>query len=432
MPAKPNLLFVFSDQQHWQAAGFVDASFRTPNLDQLAAEGTVFTQAFCTTPQCSPSRSSLLTGLYPAKTGVLGNVGAAGGEPLRLPTVGPLLQEAGYRTAYFGKWHLGKDPVGTAGWDEDFGVTGKETNDDRAVTRRALDFLAGRGGEPAPFALFLSYTNPHDVYHFDREKNPAPKASHPLPDSWHRKDLSTVPKVQRQFMDEDQGRVIVAAEAPAWERYREIYREKVALYDRELGQVLAALEDAGLAGSTLVIVTSDHGDMDTQQGLIYKGPFLYEHMMRVPFVVRLPGSRVSRQVDFPTVNVDVVPTLADFAGVVPPPTDGVSLRPFLDGSGPLPERDQVVGQYYSKQEWVNPIRMLRTRRHKYNLYRVHGEELYDLENDPGEIHNLAEDAAHAAVKAQLADRLAAWMQANGDPFPTQSPTTRDGTPLAVG
>jgi choline-sulfatase len=292
-----------------------------------------------------------------------------------------------------------------------------------------VDFLAGRAGEDGPFALFLSYTNPHDVYHFGREQNPAPKASHPLPDSWHRKDLSTVPKVQRQFMDEDQGRVIVAAEAPAWERYREIYREKVELYDRELGQVLAALEDAGLDGSTLVIVTSDHGDMDTQQGLIYKGPFLYEHMMRVPFVVRLPGSRASRQVDFPTVNVDVVPTLADFAGVVPPPTDGVSLRPFLGGSGPLPERGYVVGQYYSKQNWVNPIRMLRTEQLKYNLYRVHGEELYDLGNDPAEIHNLAEDAAHAAVKARLADCLAAWMQANGDPFSTQSPTTRDGTPL---
>lgn len=429
MPGKPNILFVFSDQQHWQAAGFVDSSFSTPHLDRLAADGTVFTHAFCTTPQCSPSRSSLLTGLYPAKTGVWGNVGAAGGHPLGLPTVGAMLQKAGYRTAYFGKWHLGKDPVATAGWDEDFGVTGRETIDDRAVTSRALDFLTGRAGSTSPFALFLSYNNPHDIYHFSREVNPVPKRPHPLPDSWHQKDLSTVPGVQRQFMAEDQGRAIMDAAAPAWERYREIYREKVALYDRELGRVLAALDELGLAPSTLVVATSDHGDMDAQQGLIYKGPFLYEHMMRVPLLFRLPGTVAPRQVDFPTVNVDVVPTLADFAGIAPPPNDGLSLRSFLDGQGPPPRRDQVIGQYYSKQAWVNPIRMIRTERYKYNLYRVHGEELYDLENDPEEIENLADSPDHAVVKARLAESLTEWMEEQDDPFPTLLPTTREGGPL---
>lgn len=115
MSHRPNILFIFSDQQHWQAVGFEDASFQTPNLDQLAAEGTIFRNAFCTTPQCSPSRSSMMTGLYPSKTGVWGNIGAAGGDELKTPTIGAMLQEAGYHTAYFGKWHLGKAPVGVAG-----------------------------------------------------------------------------------------------------------------------------------------------------------------------------------------------------------------------------------------------------------------------------------------------------------------------------
>ena len=102
-PQKLNILLIFSDQQHWQAMGSVDAFFNTPSLDRIAKESTVFERSFCTTPQCSPSRSSFLTGLYPTTTGVLGNVGAAGGNPLRQTTIAAELQAAGYLTAYFGK-----------------------------------------------------------------------------------------------------------------------------------------------------------------------------------------------------------------------------------------------------------------------------------------------------------------------------------------
>jgi hypothetical protein len=104
-PAKPNLLFVFSDQQHGRAVGFVDPFFATPNLDRLAADAFVFENAFCATPQCSPSRAAILTGLYPSRTGVVSNIGSAGTKPLALATIAPSLQAAGYRTAYFGKWH---------------------------------------------------------------------------------------------------------------------------------------------------------------------------------------------------------------------------------------------------------------------------------------------------------------------------------------
>ena len=105
--SKPNILLIFSDQQHWRAMGFLDSFFETPHLDALAGESVVFENCFCTTPQCSPSRSSLLTGFYPSKTEVIGNVGAAGGKQLAQETIGYELQSAGYRTGYFGKWHLG-------------------------------------------------------------------------------------------------------------------------------------------------------------------------------------------------------------------------------------------------------------------------------------------------------------------------------------
>lgn len=431
MTQKPNILFIFSDQQHWEAVGFEDASFQTPNLNRLASEGTVFTNAFCTTPQCSPSRSSIMTGLYPSKTGVLGNIGAAGGSPLRMSTIGVLLQEAGYRTAYFGKWHLGKDPVGIAGWDEDFGVTGPETTDDQEVTRRALDFLGRIDCTDKPFALFLSYNNPHDIYQFSGERDPVPTRAVDLPSTWHSKDLATVPSVQQQFMTEDQGKVIVNAEGSSWQRYRELYREKVKLYDGEVGQVLAVLDERELSDATLVIATSDHGDMDGQHRLIYKGPFMYEHMMRVPLIIRPPVScrKPTAKADLHTVNVDLVPTMADFAGVAISGTDGTSLKPLFDEGRNVAKRTFVVGQYYSKQKWVNPIRMIRTEHYKYNRYREHGEELYDLAVDPGEIKNLIRDPDYRDVAKGLAAMLNQWMSDHGDPFESQTPTTRQGQAL---
>lgn len=433
MNEKPNILFIFSDQQHWQAMGFEDATFNSPNLDRVASEGTVFTESFCTTPQCSPSRSSMMTGLYPSKTGVIGNIGQAGGTPLKTSTIGVYLQNAGYRTAYYGKWHLGKDPLGIAGWDDDFGVTGPETGNDTEVTHRAIKFLQKQQNKNQPFALFLSYKDPHDIYHFSREVDPKPSASIELPLSWQLKDFSTVPEVQSQFMREDQGKVMNHATPKAWERYRELYREKVKLYDDEVGKVLKSLENIGKAGSTLLMLTSDHGDMDTHHRLIYKGPFMYEQMMRVPMIIRLPGyeklSLAPRTLDFPTVNVDIAPTIADFAGITLKNTDGLSLKSLLTGQGKIPQRDFIIGEYFSKQQWINPIRMIRDKKFKYNLYAKNGEELYDMKNDPSEIHNLAKNESYQEEKAKMVAKLEAWMQLNADPFPSQSPTTRDGKPI---
>jgi len=232
-------------------------------------------------------------------------------------------------------------------------------------------------------------------------------------------------------MTGDQGHIMTGRGEAKWQRYRELYREKTQLYDACLGRVLDALKAQGLRESTLTVVTSDHGDMDGQHRLIFKGPFMYEHMMRVPLLIRLPDEpQPARTCDFMTVNTDMATTLADFAGADMGKTDGVSLRPLLTGEGEAPEREFVIGQYYAKQKWVNPIRMIRTRRWKYTTYLPEGEELYDLENDPHELSNLASDPTHAETKADLRRKLEDWMLANGDPFPTQSATDRAGAPLA--
>lgn len=421
---KPNILFIFSDQQHWEAMGSMAPSFHTPHLDRLYRESVQFSHAFCTTPQCSPSRSTLMTGLYPSKTGVQGNVGNAGGLPLRMKTIGGHLQAAGYRTGYFGKWHLGKDAVGTAGWDEDWGVTGPEERDDEAAANRAMAFIQNAATAQRPFACYMAFDNPHDIYEFDHEVNPAPKVEYPLPDTWHAQDWSRVPSIQETFMREDQGQIIHQADRPAWLRYRECYREKVNLLDQQVGRVLKALDQSGAAQDTVVVFTSDHGDMDTQHRCIYKGPFMYEHVIRVPLMFRLPAGmpcpRRGHVVDALTINADLFPTLCELAGIVPPENNGRSLKPLLTGEGPQQERSFIVGQYYSKQQWVNPIRMIRTRQHKYNTYGANGEELYDLEHDPGELRNLARDPALASTKSQLSAQLMAWMKANDDPFSADS------------
>ena len=143
---KYNILYLCSDQQHWQAQGSVDPFFDTPHQDALSAESTVFKNAFCTTPQCSPSRSSMLTGFYPHQTEMMNNNKAAGGPDLKLPTIGSHLQEAGYTTALFGKWHLGNNVEANAGWDEE-----RKKGPDPKTTELGMDFLERHAEDDKPF-----------------------------------------------------------------------------------------------------------------------------------------------------------------------------------------------------------------------------------------------------------------------------------------
>lgn len=434
---KPNIVFIFSDQQHGRAMGFVDAFFRTPATDRFARESTVFDATFCTTPQCSPSRSTLMTGLYPSKTGMRNNLDAAGARPLSMPTLGAAMQSAGYRTMYYGKWHLGGDPIGTAGWDDrqTFHTDGRY--DDPEVTRHATRFLRERGsaGDDQPFLLMLSYNNPHDVYRFRHEHVDNSEQDVPLPESYHRESLANKPEAQLRFMTHDQGTTIHGEPASHWRHYRAVYRDKIAAFDAQVGDVLSALRASGLDENTLVVLNSDHGDMDAHHGLIFKGPFMYEQMVHVPLMIRLPtamladGSAPPRQVSSLVSNADLYPTLLDFAGLPEPDCDGQSLKPCLLGEGPAPQREFVVGQYHGKQQWVEPIRMIRTRRHKLNIYATREAELYDLQHDPHELDNLADEPAHASLRDELAGSLRAWMHANGDTFEQLRPL-RPGAALA--
>ncbi|PCJ62360.1 MAG: hypothetical protein COA79_04650 [Planctomycetota bacterium] len=431
MMKQKNLIFIFSDQQHWQAIGVEDAWFETPNLNGLISDGVHFKNSYCTTPQCSPSRSSMLTGFYPSKTGVMGNVGKAGGEPLKMETIGAKLQEADYYTAYFGKWHLGKEPVGIKGWDEDFGVTGEETTNDDLVSNYALKFIQMRKEDDKPFALFLSYNNPHDIYHFSKENGPFQNNNIELPKSFHEVNRDDSPAIHQQFMDEDQGHVIVNEKDDAWRRYREIYRDKVKLYDNHVGLVFNELKNNYFYDDALIIATSDHGDMDTHHRLIYKGPFMFDQMMRVPLIMKLPNylNIKNKSIDTPTVNIDPVPTILELLDIPIPNVDGISLKSVLLGVEKKLNRDFIIGEYYSKQDWVNPIRMICMNGYKYNYYVGNGEELFDMSKDPEELNSLVNDKSFQTLKAELKSKLDEWIKNNDDPFYSYSVTSREGKSL---
>jgi arylsulfatase A-like enzyme len=435
-PPQPDVIVLLTDQQRADAFGAAGArDLHTPTMDRLAREGVLFSRAFAATPQCSPSRAALITGRYPHRTGVMGNTidsgqridppaGMSAELDRSLPTFARVFAAAGYDTAYFGKWHLG----GTPG---DYGFEVHDARvDDETLARRVTTFLQERGGSntPRPLLLFVSWLNPHEIYGV-LTKTPSARAlaEARLPSNLV-DDLKDKPFPQRHFLEQDQGRPFVGAGADVWRRYRAFYNELVETVDAEMGAVLAALPRRDVPPIT--IFSADHGDHGGSHGLPYKGPAMYEEVVRIPFVVSWRSRISPARSDALVTHMDVLPTVCDLTGVRPPDRiDGLSVRPILEQRTPS-VRTSLVVEYYGKQAWRVPIRMLRTPRWKYVRYLGYGEELYDLSTDPGEVRNLAGDAAAASERSRLAGELDAWIQRTADPFPTLTVTDRAGKPIA--
>ena len=423
-PSHPNVLLIMTDQQRFPYMGaYGKVSVNTPAMDSIAAGGSLFTHAFCSTPQCSASRSSVMTGLYPHSTRVMGNIGAAGGNPLSeaIPSLSGMFRKANYRTAYFGKWHLGGDPR-SHGF-EVYDGCGRGVGE--RVAEKSVSYLKGAS---EPFLLFSSFVNPHDIYGFARSKNriTRSKASIKLPANF-RDDLSKKPHPQLQYLQEDQGRAARGLTEEGWIDYLNVYEYLVEKVDGNIGKILTALRKRKVDKRTIIVFTSDHGDHTGGHGLPFKGPAMYEELVRIPLAISFPERIPPRKrVDEFVVNVDLLPTLCDLANLPSPKRiHGRSLTPLLEGRK-VPWRDYVIGEYYSKQRWVNPIRMVRTTHWKYTRYRTWGEELYDLRNDPGELNNLAGSEPHAAIKRELRHILDEWMGKTADPFESLFPTDRAG------
>lgn len=425
----PDIVILLTDQQRadaFSAAGAAD--LRTPAMDRLTRDGVRFTRAFAATPQCSPSRAALVTGRHPHRTGVMGNTGGQG-QPAGMsaaldrsvPTIAQVFAAAGYDTAYFGKWHLGGTP----------GDYGFETHDatigDPALGPRVVEFLQKRTAAETrrPLLLIVSWLNPHNIYEVLGAAPPGARAlsAARLPGNLV-DDLSQKPFPQRHYLGADQGQPFVGAGEGVWRRYRAFYNGLVETVDRGMGTVLEAL--ARRQVSAITVFSSDHGDLGGAHGLPYKGPAMYEELIGVPLVMTWPGHIPPAQSDALVSLIDLLPTLCALAGVVAPQdVDGLSLVPVLEQRASR-VRDMVFGEYYGKQAWRVPIRMVRTERWKYVRYRSDGEELYDLAADPGELRNLAGDPGGAAERTRLSRELDDWIRRTGDPFPGLTTTDRAG------
>ena len=220
----------------------------------------------------------------------------------------------------------------------------------------------------------------------------------------------------------------VGADREVWRRYRSFYNELVETVDREIGIGADAARSDGAAPIT--VFSSDHGDLGGSHGLPYKGPAMYEELVRVPFVVSWPGHTRHAQSNALVSLIDVLPTLCDLANVpAPGGMDGVSLKPVLER--PETEVRQIVfSEYYGKQNWRVPIRMARTSQWKYVRYLSYDEELYDLTADAGELRNRATDPAAASDKTRLSRALDDWLHRTADPFAGLGTTDRAGKILA--
>jgi arylsulfatase A-like enzyme len=442
----PDVIIVLTDQQRADAFGAAGAAdLQTPAMDRLARQGVLFTHAFAATPQCSPSRAALLTGRYPHRTAVMGNTGTeGGGQNVRanqpagmsvaldrsLPTLGRVFGAAGYETAYFGKWHLGGTP----------GEYGFESHDstirDAALARHVVAFVQKRAesGSRRPLLLIVSWLNPHDIYGVLTTARPDANAlaTARLPPNLV-DDLRSKPFPQRHYLEEDQGKPFIGADRELWRRYRAFYNGLVETVDREIGLVLDAVSRNDVPPIT--VFSADHGDHGGAHGLPYKGPAMYEEVIRVPLVIGWPGRIRPARSDALVSLIDLLPTLCDLTGVpAPNGVDGLSLRPILEARAVDPAtkvRDTVFAEYYGKQAWRVPIRMVRTMRWKYVRYLGYGEELYDLTADPGELRNLAREPSAAPDRMRLARELDDWIKRTADPFPGLTMTDRSGRVLTA-
>ena len=392
----PNILFVFSDQQrHDTYGGQNRLHARTPSMNRLAERGVEFKQAFCSSPQCSPSRATLQTGLYPTQASVVGNMGNPS-EPLprSLKTIGHRMQEQGYTTAYMGKWHLG-GRIADYGYDYVLQERG-----DKVALEEACSYLNNTTNDK-PFFQVVSFIDPHDIYKISSESD-ARQA--PAEEIWESQSdtLEAKPLPQRHFRDVDQGKPLRNFTDSDWERYRRFYASKVEKVDAYLGEILEALEQSGKADNTWIFYTSDHGDLCGAHRLPFKCPAMYDDLIRVPLIIVPPGGGSLEPSSVMTNNIDIVPSIMDIAGITADKSlPGQSLIPLITGAGSYEEKDAVFCQYHQKQRWTAPIRMIRTKKWKYTTYIKHGDELYDLESDPYEMHNLANSPAHKEIRDEL-------------------------------
>ncbi len=419
--SRPNLVFILIDDLRWDGLGCTGHPFvRTPHIDRIAREGARFTNSFVTTPLCSPSRGSYLTGQYVHTHGVRGNSDNAALSH-KLVTFPRVLHDSGYETAYVGKWHMGMDDSPRPGFDRWVSFRGQGVFNDpplnidgQRVDAKGYmtDLLGGHAADfvrkdrSKPFCLYLAHKAIHGPF--------TPAARH--------KDLFTGQEIRRAANTKDpltdkpamtrpvDGKPAVA---PGGGSPDELIRNQMrcmSAVDDSVGAIMKALEDKGQLDNTMILFTSDNGYFWGEHGLGDKR-WAFDESIRIPMLARYPKLvKAGTVIDGDALNIDVAPTMLDAAGVkAPAGVQGRSLLPLLGGRKTR-WRSSFLSEYFAEPNFPRTPswQAVRTAEWKYVHYtELQGmDELYDLKRDPGEMKNLAGDPAARGALARMQKELA--------------------------
>ncbi len=424
----PNILFILTDQHHANMLSSAGNPYlKTHALDAMAQSGVRFTNAYVTNPVCVPSRISMATGMMAGRFGVFNNgMKATIPEHVTANSMGNALHNGGYDTFYGGKTHLSPElsPL-KAGYDEFF------PDQREKLPAACIEFMTRERDKP--FFAVASFINPHDICFAYGARQGGSKQSKAIVDGLMKQaealpvdqlpplpDNNAIPELEPEAIESE---MKTTATTPAklirqdyndrdWRNYRWIYCRLTERVDAQIGELLDALNEHGLEENTLVIFTSDHGDMDASHRLASKNVF-YQNSASVPFIMQYKGvipAGVVNETGLITNGLDVLPTLCDYAGVpTPEHLLGRSIRPLAEGLGDNARRPYVVAEN-------NTGRMLRTARYKYCVY-IEGnlrESLVDLEKDPGEMKNLARSPEYVKVLNEHRGYLLQWIEESDD------------------
>lgn len=437
--AKPNIVLIMTDQQSYNmiSALAADPYVSTPNLDRLVSRGISFTNTYCANPVSVPSRFSLFTGMYGGEFDIRENRCEDASERKVLPVLknsgmGNVFARAGYETVYAGKVHLpfakGKnkftDPV-------NYGFSSYLTQDEReGLAATASDFIQNRKSDK-PLLLVVSFLNPHDIclesstnvssQLKDDERKPEiaatiremrAKADGYSTGEFYSKIAPRLPANFAKTVDFPKFKPKAFDEFPVnyWRKYRWIYSQLVELADREIGKVLDAVDASGLKDNTLIVFTSDHGEMQGAHHATVKN-LPYDECQHVPFIIAGRGIVAGQRDNSLVCNgTDLIPTLCGLAGVsVPEGLPGISLAQRAEGKGEAPQRKHL----YLEGDGFSQI--IENPDYKYTRFDIQGanEMLIDKRNDPGELRNVAgKNTDYEKKTAELAAVLKKYLNKN--------------------
>ena len=451
---RPNFIFMTTDGHRPDALSLNGNSIlRTPNFDRIGREGMQFTNSFVVNALCLPSRATVLTGLYSHNTGCVDN--QARQIPKDVPLFTDMLQEAGYEVALFGKAHV--KGLGERNWDYYFGYPGAATDYfwpvivegshgklsppkthegyvEDVVTDRAIRWL--KQPRQKPFCMMFWFQSPHAPFFRPRRLldlyNGIPIAKPATFDD----DLKGYPGKPRAFADADDviGTYTRYSQtksncARSLEELVKDYYAGIVAADENAGKLFQALSDMGQLDDTVIVFSSDHGFF-LGEWRKYDKRFMHEPSIRAPMLVRYPRLvRAGTSAGQMVLNLDIAPTFLDLAGVrIPERMQGQSMVPLLKGETPPHWRKDWLYEYYEYPgpHNVRKNRGVRTERYKLIHYYEPPEEfeLYDLREDPGELHNLYGDPRHAGLAGGLRQRIAELRKATDDHYVYQEPFPR--------